>query len=107
MKTYKELSAGELTKKALIMLDSRNIEAWRQNNITIPGRKNIVTKGIADILGFHRITGVLCACEVKKVGDKLKPDQHAFLTKVRKAGAMALIATQIENDIVLLEYLSD
>jgi hypothetical protein len=103
----RELTAGEITKKAIEILNTRNVEAWRQNNMTVPGRKNIVTKGIADVLGFNRSTGQLVACEVKKIGDTIKKDQHIFLSKVRKSGAMALIATQVNSEVVLLEYQCD
>jgi hypothetical protein len=100
----KELSAAEITKEAIRILDTRNVEAWRQANLTYGKRKGVATKGVPDVLGFHRVTGQFVVCEVKKTGDTVKPDQHTFLSKVREAGAVALIATQCGRDVVLIEY---
>lgn len=100
----KELSAADITRKALEILNTRNIEAWRQTISTKKNRKNVITPGIPDILGFNRSTGQLVVCEVKKNGDTLKPAQKEFLSKVRKAGAVALIARQIGTEVQLIEY---
>jgi hypothetical protein len=100
----KELTAAEITRQAIQMLNLRNVEAWRQANMTYGRRKGVATKGISDVLGFNRSTGQLVACEIKKIGDTLKPDQKTFLRKVREAGAVSLIATQVGNEVVLMEY---
>ncbi len=100
----KELTASEITRRAIQILDSRNIEAWRQANYTYGKRKGVATKGISDILGFERSSGKLYAVEVKKIGDTMKPDQHVFLTKVKLSGAIALIAVQKGDDVILNEY---
>lgn len=101
----KELSASEITKKALAILDERNVEAWRQANMTYGKRKGVATPGVPDILGFNRSTGLLVVAEVKKIGDTMKPAQHAFLSKVKSSGALAFVATQEGDQVVLNEYM--
>jgi hypothetical protein len=102
------MQTNEITKRALKELDLRNVEAWRQNQIPVRGRRFIGKKGQSDIIGFHRQTSVFVAVEVKGEGDYLKPDQIEFLTKVHKAGAIAMIATIDENgNFILTQYQPD
>lgn len=98
------MSAGEITSKAMQILEERNIECWRQNNIPVRGRAFTGRRGIGDVVGFHRMTGVMVSCEIKKIGDTLKPDQELFLTKLKAAGGLALIARQIGNEVELINY---
>jgi hypothetical protein len=102
------MTTNEITKAAIKELDRRNVEAWRQNQIPVRGRRFIGKKGQSDIIGYHRITSSFVAVEVKGPGDYLKPDQIEFLNGVRKAGAQALIATLDEKGkFILREYLPD
>lgn len=90
-----EMSAGEIAKHALIILDKEyNIEAWRQNNLAVRGRKFIGKPGLSDCLGFHRLTGKIALCEIKTIGDVFSKDQIKLLTQVHEAGGVALIAIQ-------------
>lgn len=101
----KEMSAGEIRGKALKILDEANIEVWIQNNITTKGRKFIGRKGVCDIIGYHRLTGLICMCEVKKIGDKFKPEQKEMLTKIHKAGGIALQAKQEGLKVIVKNYI--
>jgi hypothetical protein len=97
------MTTNEITKRALKELDLRNVEAWRQNNIPVRGRTFIGKKGLPDILGYHRKTALLVACEVKGDGDYLKPAQIEFLDAVYHAGAIALVATLDEKKQFILK----
>lgn len=101
----REYSASEITSHALKVLHLRGFEVWRNNNVrAVRGRTFTGRKGVSDIMGFHMVTGCLLACEVKKIGDKLSDDQIEFLSKVRDAGAFAMICTQQGTEITLTPY---
>lgn len=100
-----EMSAGDIRGHALKILNERNIEAWIQNNVTIRGRKFIGRKGVCDIMGYHRLTGLITACEVKKIGDTFKKDQIEMLTKIHKAGGIALQARQEGLKVIVKNYI--
>jgi hypothetical protein len=90
-------SANDLTKNALRILDLKGYHVWRQNNGGVYDptlkvfRANSSTRGVSDILGFHRKTGQFLACEVKAGKDQLRPEQELFLENVKKAGGLALV----------------
>lgn len=104
--TYKELSASDITKDALLILQARNCKAWRQVNTSVRGRKGIVKKGVSDILFFNRSTGLMGACEVKKIGDTLSDEQIEFLSELHVAGGIAMVATQ-RKEKTELEFFVD
>ena len=52
-----DLSVGLITKFALMKLESMGCYVWRNNNLSIPGRKFIGERGVADIIGFHKSSG--------------------------------------------------
>lgn len=99
---YKGLSSNTITKMAIVKLENRNCIVWRQNQIPVRGRKFIGKKGQSDIMGFQKCTGLIVACEVKKIGDTLRDDQIEFLTSVKAAGGIAIIAIDNSNYGVLL-----
>jgi hypothetical protein len=102
------METNEITKQALKELNLRNVEAWRQNNIRVPGRTFTGRKGVPDVLGFNRSTGILCMCEVKNKGDKLSQDQIDLLDLGFKAGCITLIATvDKQGKFQLLDYKPD
>lgn len=100
----REYTAGELTTWALAELDRRGIECWRSNNIAVKGRRFIGRKGVPDIMGFSRSTGLLCGCEIKKIGDTLKPDQKELLGLIKASGAIALICRQEGSKMIIDNY---
>lgn len=103
MKT-KELSASDITRDALLILKVRNVEAWRQNNLTVRNRKGIVHRGVSDIIGYNRGTGIAVFCEVKKIGDTLSQFQIEFLT-MACGKCTCLIATEKNGKTVLIDFL--
>lgn len=100
----KVLTKGEITKSAVTELKLRGANVWMQNNLAVPGRKFIGRKGVSDIIGFVSKTGLFLACEVKTIGDTFKDDQIVFMNEVKKAGGIALIATQEFNHVVLKDW---
>jgi Holliday junction resolvase len=102
------MNTADITKHALMELDLRNVECWRQNNIRVPGRTFHGKKGLPDILGFNRSTGLFVMCEVKNRGDKLSQDQIDLLDIGFKAGVVTLIATVDKQDrFQLIPYKPD
>ena len=89
----RELTASQITTEALLKLRARGCTVWRQNNITVRRRKNIVKKGQSDIIGYTS-QGVFVACEVKTLGDDFSEDQKKFLKDVAEKKGIALIAIQ-------------
>lgn len=99
-------SANALTAHALRILDLKGFHVWRQNNggVYDPVKKvfraGSSTPGISDILGFHRLTGVIIACEIKAGKDRLSEEQETFLANVKRAGGIAIVirtTDDIEN----------
>jgi hypothetical protein len=102
------MTTGQITKLALEELDRRNVEAWRQNNIRVPGRAFHGRRGVTDVIGFNRSTGVMVLCETKNTGDKLSQDQIELLNIAWKAGAITLIATvDKQGNFKLIDYKPD
>jgi hypothetical protein len=61
-------------------------------------RANSSTPGISDVLGFHKRTGIVIACEIKVGKDKLSPEQEAFLKAINEAGGIGRVVRNT-NDI--------
>ena len=103
MKTF---SASEITTYALKRLDYLGNKVWRQNQVRVPGRAFTGQKGLSDIQGYHRISGIACYCEVKTLNDKLSKVQIEFLTESHNSGCFCLVATQEKDEIILLPFLN-
>jgi hypothetical protein len=88
-----DLTAGMITKFALIKLESKGYYVWRNNNLSVPGRKFIGERGVADITGFCKTSGKAVYCEVKTIKDKLSDFQIVFLNRAKNAGALCYLAT--------------
>lgn len=102
------METGDITKHAILELDLRGAECWRNNNIRVPGRAFIGRKGVPDVIGFVRATGVFVMCEVKNKRDKLSDDQIELLNLGYKAGCVTLVATVDKQDrFQLIPYKPD
>lgn len=88
-------TANNLTKSVLDYMTLNGFKVWRQNNIAafdskIKGyRKFNGLKGVADVIGYCKSTGVFVAVEVKVGKDKLSPEQTLFLADAENAGCMS------------------
>lgn len=98
------MTSSEITKLALKELDKRDCEVWRQNQIHVRGRLFTGRKGLTDIIGFQRNTGLAVYCEVKAKGDSLSDDQICFLNKAQRAGCICLVATNYGKQLLMYEY---
>jgi hypothetical protein len=104
----KPLTASQITESAIKELSYRGCEVWRQNQVAVPGRRFIGKKGLADIIGFNRTTGVFVMCEVKTKTDRFSQDQITLLLKVKKANGIALVATENEKgNVVIIDFQID
>lgn len=88
----RELTAGQITRDAMLILENRNCFVWRNNNLAVPGRKFIGLKGVPDIVGFQKLTGLAVYCEVKTKNDKFSEYQRNFMIRAKTAGCMCLVA---------------
>lgn len=98
------MTANEITKLALKELDKRECEVWRQNQVPVRGRIFTGRKGLTDIQGFHRNTGLAVYCEVKAGKDSLSDEQIRFLNKAQRAGCICLVATNYGKSLLMYEY---
>lgn len=102
--SFKVLDKGTIRKQAIIELSLRGCKVWVQNNIAVKGRKFIGERGIGDVSGYVKQTGIRVECEIKAIGDTLSAEQIHFLTELKKAGGIALIATQEANQVVIKDF---
>lgn len=106
--TQPDLTASQITESALKELSYKGCEVWRQNQVKVPGRRFTGKRGLADIIGFHKQTGLIVMCEVKTKKDKLSQDQFDLLLKVKKAGGLAFIAKQNDRyNVEITEFLKE
>ncbi len=100
----KELTVSHITTAALQILESRFCFVWRQNNLAVRGRTFTGLKGVPDIIGFQKFTGVAVYCEVKTVNDKMSQYQIDFMNKAKTSGCHCLIATDVNGEVTLKEW---
>jgi hypothetical protein len=102
------MTTAQITKAALKELDLRGVEAWRQNNLPVRGRTFVGRRGVPDILGFVRTTGLFVLCETKNLGDTMSDDQIKLFNEAYEAGCICLIATLDKNKrFTIIEYKPD
>lgn len=100
----KDLTAGQITTWALGEMERRNCFVWRNNNLSVPGRKFIGMKGVPDIVGFVKNKGTAVYVEVKTVNDKFSEYQTNFLNRAKMAGCICLIASDADGVLKLTEW---
>lgn len=105
MATYK--TASELTKMMIDYLGQRGMEVWRNNNLAVKGRAFIGRKGVPDIIGYDKKHGQFVACEIKKLGDRISPEQFTFLTQLGLAGGASMLCSQTSDETIKLEIFKD
>jgi hypothetical protein len=95
----KDLTAGQITSWALAELERQGYFVWRNNNLSVPGRKFIGMKGVPDIIGFVKNSGLFVVCEVKTKNDKFSEYQKNFLNRANTAGCVCLVAMDDDGRI--------
>ena len=81
----------EITAAIRSFLKARGIFHWKVFQ-TLGSQK-----GVADIIGIYK--GQFMAIEVKTQKGKLNDNQRAFLTEVKYAGGIAMVARSV-NDVI-------
>jgi hypothetical protein len=100
----KQLTKAEIRTSAIKMLTWSYCTVWVQNNLAVRGRKFIGKRGQADLMGFRNKDGVIVACEIKTLNDRLSDDQILFLNDIKKAGGLAYLAIQAGSQVELKEW---
>lgn len=100
----KELTASQITKTAMRLLENNKCFIWRNNNLAVKGRSFIGLKGVPDIVGFQKFTGVAVYCEVKTKSDKFSEYQVNFLNKAKTSGCHCLVAIDQDGEVILKEW---
>lgn len=100
----KDLTAGQITRDALLELERRNCYVWRNNNLSVPGRKFTGLKGVPDIVGFQKLSGVAVYCEVKTINDKFSDFQRNFMIRAKTAGCLCLVAYDVNGVTQIKTY---
>jgi hypothetical protein len=98
-----DISANELTKWAKLNLGYIGFRLNRVNNIPYGKRKGTIEKGWADLQGYTS-EGKYVAVEVKKIGDKLSPEQKERLQDIHKCGGIVYICTEVDKKATLVEW---
>jgi hypothetical protein len=98
------MTSSEITKSVLKELNARGCEMWRQNQVKVPGRAFTGKRGLSDIQGYHKRTGIALYCEIKSKGDRLNQDQINFLSEATDSGCITLIATEANGQIKIISF---
>lgn len=102
-------SANDLTSAIITYLSLHGWMVWRQNNVAVYdkqiGQYRAFTgmRGLPDIIGFNKKTGVFIAVEVKAGDDQLSPDQINFLHALNKSGGLGIVARSLDDVIKIIE----
>jgi hypothetical protein len=99
---------NETTKAILTYLNHKGYKAWRNNNNAVYSvkqqsfRKNpTALKGVSDILGFNKSTGLIIAIEIKTGKDKASPEQELFINDVNASGGIGLFVKTFDEFLLL------
>lgn len=98
---------SDVLKQCLQYLALRKIDHFRLNvgGAMLPGKggkQRLVrfgVKGLPDILGWLPINGVAVTMglEIKRKGGRVRPEQRAFLDRLREAGGVALLVSSVDE----------
>ena len=93
---------SDVLAACLQYLNLVGVFAWRQNQGAIPlkdggYRRFVGLRGVADILGIVPRRGSLLAVEVKRPGQRPRPEQAAFLKRVNALGGVALCVHSVRE----------
>lgn len=98
-----DISANVLTKWAKDYCKKQNWRVTRMNNTPIHRRKGTIEKGWCDLIGYTD-AGIFVGIEVKKIGDRLSPEQLERIKDIKQCGGKAYLCTESDNLPVLIEW---
>lgn len=101
------MSANSLTEAIIKYLCLNGWKAWRQNNAGVYDQKikryrkppKTAIKGVPDVIGFNKKSGVFIGVEVKIGKDKLSVEQRYFLEELNVSGGIGIVAKSIDDFI--------
>jgi len=97
------MNTNQTTQAIIDFLNSHNFVAWRNNTTGIWDpqkqifRKSKAKKGISDIIGYQKRTGIIIAIEIKTGSDKLSFEQYQFLKEIRQNNGFALVTKSFDH----------
>ena len=98
--------ANNLTKAVITWLSYNGWKVWRYNNIGVwdakkgVHRKSKMTlKGVPDVIGFHKTTGIFGGFEIKVGKDRLSQEQSQFLYELKQSKGIGIV---VSNDLKTL-----
>lgn len=105
LKKHKHELEKDIQRKVCDYLHNHGFFFWRSNNIPVWGRSNdgkmrwrampkYSRRGVADIIVLHQ--GKFIGLEIKRPGEKLKPDQEKFAEDVERNGGIYWIISSVE-----------
>jgi len=101
--------ANDLTKAVIQYLSLNGWKVWRYNNVGVwdakkgVHRKSKMTlKGVPDVIGFHKTTGIFGGFEIKVGKDRLSPEQKQFLDELESANGIGLVIRDEIGDLIRL-----
>lgn len=103
-KQLKTVTEADTIKAIVTFLECSGFHVWRNNTYGIYDTKkqtyrrlDYQQKGVADIIGFRKKDAVFIAVEIKIGSDTIKPDQHAFLSKLKEANGLVFVAHSFDD----------
>jgi hypothetical protein len=87
---------NRITTQALAILTALGCHVWRQNNVSVRGRRFVGLKGVPDIVGMTR-SGTFIGVEVKGPGDKQSEWQVRFSYRCTDRGAIYICASHSDD----------
>jgi len=98
-----DILANELTKWAKDYSKKQNWRVTRMNNTPIHRRKGTIEKGWCDLIGYTD-TGIFVGIEVKKIGDRLSPEQQDRIKDIITCGGKAYLCTEENGKPILIQW---
>ena len=98
-----DISANELTRWAKEYCRKLNWRVTRMNNTPIQRRKGTIEKGWCDLIGYTD-KGIFIGIEVKKIGDKLSPEQTERIKDITTCNGMAYLCTEENGKPILIQW---
>ena len=90
-----------MTERDIIeFLNANGFYVWRNQSgsVALKGGRHmqLAPKGTADVIGFHKATGLIVAIERKRE-DRISSEQVEFIKVVQQAGGIAGVARTLED----------
>lgn len=94
------MTTNELTNNIIRILQLNRIYCWRNNNSGAMGRRGIIKKGVADIIGIMP-NGIHIEIEIKnkETKDKMSQEQREHKENIINSKGIYIIANSVDDFI--------